>query len=387
MIELCDNNSCTGCGACYNICPKNAITMFRDNEGFLRPSINHERCIECHLCQKACPPLNPVKKHPKTLQPIALINKSKDILLKSTSGGVFSLIAEWILQQGGVIFGVEMDSEFNIYHSQAENPEEIQKFRGSKYAQSDTKKTFAEVKSYLKQSRPVLYTGTPCQIAGLSNYLRGVDCRLLYTADIVCHGTPSNTMLQTYISKLAQQKGLQVSDIKKFQFRLLEQWGSYNASFEYNAKRQILKDADNVYLSLFFSARLQRPCCYSCPYTSQERVSDITIADFWGIGKNKPFNYETKNGCSLVLTNTEKGKNLFDQISQYANYEYREWDEALAVNHQLHTPTLRPRDREKAIHDLFEKSIGQTYNHFFNSPQIKCRKILSKFLRIILFRK
>lgn len=387
MIELCDDNSCTGCGACYNICPKNAITMYRDNEGFLRPTIDHKHCIECHLCQKACPSLNPVKKHPKTLQPIALISKNKDILLKSTSGGIFSLIAERILQQGGVVFGVEMDSEFNIYHSHAENSKGISKFRGSKYVQSDTKKTFTEVKSYLKQNRPVLYTGTPCQIAGLSNYLRDVDCQLLYTADIVCHGTPSNTMFQTYIFKLAQQKGLQISDIKQFHFRLLEQWGSYNASFEYDTKRQILKDEDNVFLSLFFSARLQRPSCYSCSYASQARVSDITIADFWGIGKNKPYIHETKNGCSLVLINTNKGQQLFDSISQYANYEYREWDEALAVNHQLYKPTLRPRDREKAIRYLFEKPLKNTYCRFFNSPQNKCRKILDKLLQIISFSK
>ncbi|MDY3266614.1 MAG: Coenzyme F420 hydrogenase/dehydrogenase, beta subunit C-terminal domain [Phocaeicola sp.] len=386
MIQLCNIKECTGCGACFNICPKNAIKMEEDIEGFLFPKINSKVCIECHLCEKVCPEINPVNKFNRVDKPIALIHKDNYILKESTSGGMFSLISNWILDNNGIIYGVILDDNFNVYHTSAENLSELSKMRGSKYVQSNTLYTFKKVKQDLKNDRLVLYSGTPCQIAGLKNYLKNVDTDKLYTIDLVCHGTPSNKMFKSYIGKLAKEKGINVNNIKDFRFRELEKWG-YTPSFIYDSRRELIENNYNIYMKLFLSSRLCRKCCYSCKYTTQERIADFTLADFWDVGKKTSFDYDTKSGCSLVLLNTDKAKLLFNNVSNNAYYEYRSWEEALTTNHQLYRPSILPKDRDIAISYLLKYSLRKTNNTFFNTPYIRFRRYIGKILRALKLRK
>lgn len=380
MIELCAVKDCTGCAACYNSCPKQAIAMRQDTEGFLRPIINHSICIECHLCQKSCPVINSVSKNKRADKPIALVCNDTDILYASSSGGMFSLVAKWIFEHKGVIFGVIMDSTNCICHVSAENVQEIVTMRSSKYVQSEIGLTYQQVKTLLTNRKYVLFTGTPCQIAGLRNYLGGKNVEKLLTIDLVCHGTPSNKMFITYLSKLSQALKINYADIKNFSFRQERTWG-ITPRFEYAGKEMLLTGWKNLYMYLFLSSRLHRPCCYECQYATQQRVGDITLGDFWGIGLNKPYGHEVKHGCSLVLLNSEKGKHLFDEICNNAYYEYREWSEALKQNTQLYRSSVRPKDREKAIQSLFENDIESTYNIFFNTPLIRIKRTISSFLR------
>ena len=385
MIQLCDIKECTGCGACYNVCPREAIVMRPDAEGFLRPDILSERCIECGLCAKVCPPLHPLQKYPRTERPIAAICKERDVVMKSSSGGLFPMLARWTFDRDGIVYGAVMDKENRIYHTAARNWEELSPTRSSKYAQSDVGGTYREVKRDLKAGKQVLYSGTPCQIAGLLNYLGKTDQSKLVTVDLVCHGTPSNKMLITYLHRLAEARGIKYKEIKGFDFRQRESWG-ITPSFEYEGKRILLRPEENVYMRLFLSSRLHRPCCYQCPYAMPERISDITLADFWGIGKKKAFLYDTKAGCSLVLPNSDKGKQIFKEISGNLFFERRDWDEALRYNHQLRQKSDLPKDRDRAARSLLNDSLDKTYQIFFNTPTKRLRRLAGKILKTLHLR-
>lgn len=382
MIELCTKKDCTGCGACYNVCPKQAISMKYDVEGFLYPEIDYQLCIECKLCQKSCPILSPIEKHTRVDNPLAVMAKSKALRQKSSSGGMFSILSSWILQQGGVVFGAAWTDGHKVIHRKASDEVELSVLRGSKYLQSDTLFTYKEVKACLKEGKYVLYTGTPCQIAGLYGYLGKTDKTRLYTADLVCHGVPSFRSFQLYLKKLAQKKSVTVADFNNFSFRDIEGWDitpSYKIGQRTFVKNEPI--ADNLYMMLFLSSRLHRRCCYNCHYTTLERIGDITLADFWGIGDERPFAYDTKQGCSLVLVNSEKGQRLFDDIVCDLNYEKREWSEALVQNHQLHMSSLRPNDRDGVYEYMAEHDYDTIYNHYFNSPYIRLRRFAGKILR------
>lgn len=390
MIELCDKIDCTGCGACYAACPKQAITMKPDAEGFLFPEIDSELCVSCTLCQKVCPILTPVPKNEKVEGPLAAVAKSETLRKSSSSGGMFSLLAQQIIAEGGVVFGAVMNEQKLVLHQKAESVDELAAMRGSKYMQSNTQLTYREVKQFLKQGRKVLYTGTPCQIAGLYGYLGKADRSLLYTADLVCHGTPSSYAFQLYLRKLAEKEGCQ--DIKRFVFRDLPGWDC-SSSYYYYYKGGELKAVrnqpvhENLYMRLFLGSFLHREGCYHCRYTTQERVSDLTLADFWGVGAEKPFAYDTSKGCSLVLLNTDKGRVLFDSVSSLLDYEQREWAEALVQNHQLRVVSSRPKGREKVYAYMVSHTYDETMNHYFNTPYLRVRRMVGNFLRTLHLRK
>lgn len=385
MIELCSQENCTGCGACYNICPKSAISMLSDEEGFLFPQINSKICVECGRCLRVCPELNKISKHKEAEYPLAVVAKEESIRVKSSSGGMFSLLADWVLSKGGVVFGAAFNDEYTVYHCCIKHKSELDKLRGSKYAQSDTKETYREVKEYLKSGMAVLYTGTPCQIAGLYGYLGGIDVSLLYTVDLVCHGVPPVKAFKIYLRRLSDKLAIKKEEVKKFCFRELEGWG-VTPSFQFAETRRRLTPEENLYMRLFLSSRLHRHSCYNCLYTTPQRISDITIADFWGIGQERAFGYDVSQGCSLVLLNTEKGKDMFEEIRPFVYVEQREWREALRTNTQLHTRSICPKDRDEAYHYLFNKDYTTTYNHFFNTPYIRFRHFVGNILRSLHLR-
>ena len=304
-----EKSLCTGCGACYNKCPFNAITMEIDNEGFVYPQIDNERCVNCGLCYKVCPVESPIKKN-DTPDAYA-VWASDEIRMQSSSGGMFTLLADVIFEKGGAVCGARYSDDYmSVYHAWATNMKELAPLRGSKYVQSDTGKTYKEAKKLLDEGRMVLYTGCPCQIAGLYNYL-GKEYDNLYTVDVVCHGVPSNA---TYVRYISEKTGGQ--PVKKMSFREKESWGWGTAISLYMENGEYKKDFfSDPYLKAFSSGLIVRKNCSSCPYAQMNRVGDITLGDFWGISDINA-EYTDGKGTGLVFVNTKKGKSLFAKCSE-----------------------------------------------------------------------
>lgn len=306
-IKVVAHDQCTGCGACYNKCPANAIKMEYDDEGFIFPKVT-DSCVNCGLCQSACPVLKPQELHPQP-QTYA-VWASDEIRLKSSSGGMFTLMANYILGQGGAVCGAAYteDHQF-VEHRWAVSQSELAPLRGSKYVQSDTKLTYRDAKKYLDAGKPVLYTGCPCQIAGLYGYL-GKDYPNLYTADLVCHGSNSVTAYQSFIKEFSGGE-----EIAKVDFRDKKYYTWSTPTVVYLKNGDVKKAAwdEGTWYKGFLDGIINRKNCYACPYAQPERISDITMADCWQIHRHNP-DFDDRKGTSLVLVNSSKGGRLFDAL-------------------------------------------------------------------------
>ena len=286
--------------------------MYPDEEGFLYPVVNQEVCIGCNLCVKVCPVIHQGAER-LPLKVYASRNKDSRILLESSSGGVFSLLASAVIGQGGVVFGVKFDKDWNTVHTWIDSEDGLAAFRGSKYVQSRVGNTFCEAESFLKQGRQVLFSGTPCQIAGLKRFLRK-DYEGLLTVDIVCHGVPSPLVWQHYLASLHPDEeritSISMRDKK-------EGWKSYRMEIRTGNKFLYAgMAANNLYCQGFLADLYLRPSCYACPVRKGKSGSDITIGDFWGIDSCFP-SFDDDKGTGLVLVNTQKGMNLFGELDVY----------------------------------------------------------------------
>lgn len=278
--------------------------MRLDNEGFRYPVIDRGECTECDLCDMVCPIMGSNKIDN---QPIAYacINRDDNVRQQSSSGGVFSLIAENILGNKGIVFGTGFDTDFNVEHSWVDDIDDLSRFRGSKYVQSNIGDTYKEVRGFLKQGRQVLFTGTPCQVAGLKSYL-GKDYESLICADIICHGVPSPRVWQCYKEQLEEMHHAKAERIafrhKHYGWKLFSVSFSFDNGTEYGQPL-----TEDVFMQGFLRNLYLRPSCYACSFKTLNRLSDITLADFWGIQNVLP-ELDDDLGTSLVLVNTEKGK-------------------------------------------------------------------------------
>jgi coenzyme F420-reducing hydrogenase beta subunit len=316
-MKLINNKQdCCGCTACKNICPKNAITMVEDKQGYLYPKIDDDKCINCHLCRKVCAfnDKNIEQKKMNLPKVYAAKNKISSIRLTSSSGGVFVAVSDYILQKNGVIYGVKFDRNLNVYHERATTQAERDDFKGSKYIQSDLREIFLKVKEDIEREKFVLFTGTPCQIAGLKNFLGGKkDTSKLYLCDIVCHGVPSQKIFNEYKDFMQRKYKSNIKSINFRSKRIHKQIQDIRIVFD--NKEEFNEIAVNdVFYRLFLDDIILRPSCYNCKFTSIYRQSDITLADYWGIEKSIP-EFQDYKGISLVLVNTLKGKDVFGKIS------------------------------------------------------------------------
>ena len=305
--------NCCGCTACQNICPAKAITMKSDSEGFLYPSVNSEKCINCGKCVNVCDfKENPIDLEKNTPLVYAVKHKDENVRANSTSGGAFTAISDYILKKNGIVYGVAFDEKLNVVHQRATNKEERDRFRGSKYVQSNLENIFLKVKDDLKNNYKVLFTGTPCQVAGLKRYLGNDYTEQLILCDIVCLGVPSPLIWKEHINYYAKVKG---NNIKDYRFRSkVNGWHSHTEEIILkNDKVDNYSLVSQQYKTLFHTNAALRPSCYNCPYTKIERISDFTIGDFWGI-ENCTQNFDDNRGVSLVLINNINGEKCFDKI-------------------------------------------------------------------------
>ena len=368
MLELlkAKGKYCTGCGACCNVCPKQAIHMEPDSEGFLVPQINEEQCIHCGLCEKTCPVLNPVYKNDPNPDCYALCGED-ELREKSSSGGAFTLLAEEILAQGGVVYGAAWRSDWSVGHIAVETSEQLSLLRGSKYLQSDTGDTFSQVAQQLKAGRPVLYTGCPCQIAGLYAYLGSrVPQDKLFTAELICHGVPSAKVFQKYL-----YENFDVDNIERIDFRdkSVYVW-SMNCNIYFKDGTQFHQPArQNPYLKAFSPCMSMRKSCPQCAFAHLPRQADLTIGDYWGISRFDDSLNDGK-GTSVVLVNSDKGKALFQAIQGKARCVKTPLEYATYINKTIAGPlrehTSRKHFYSMLDHKPFNVLVDDALNHHYD---------------------
>lgn len=345
-----EKNTCCGCRACEQICPKKAIFMVENKEGFLEPQIDMDKCIKCGLCVKKCPQMNELPKEEEFGKVYAAKNIKEQ--LTSSSGGIFSTIAKKVLDEKGIVFGAAYNDNNEVQHTCISDVKDLKKLKGSKYVQSDTKNTFSEAKKYLECGKKVLYVGTPCQIAGLNSFL-GKQYNNLLTVDFVCHGVPSPKLFKCYLEWEA--KGKKITDFR-FRSKLKKSWGlCYSYRIEKKLKHGSAKM--NPYYNAFLNGYTYRECCYNCKYATKQRISDITLCDYWGIEKEHPEFFDSK-GVSGIIVNSKKGVQMFQQIQKELVYIESTFDKLKRKNHNLEQPVIRPEVRDTVYEGVFDKDFS-----------------------------
>lgn len=366
-IELCNIQNCTQCRACQNICPKNCISMIEEEAGFAVPCIDISRCIECGACMKACHKISPKFEFNKPLKNLACWTNNIHDRKNSSSGGAFSVLAKEILRQSGIVFGATMTVDLEVQHIAIENEDNLIRLQGSKYVQSDMSTICKDVKKALSSGRKVLFTGTPCQVAAVLTYLKNKPDNL-YTCDLVCHGVPSQKAFNIYLDRV----GLK-GKCENFNFRFTEGWGFqlstqlHAPSKERDSKKIILSPKDSYYLRAFTKALMFSEACYTCPYAKSERVSDFTLADYWGLGTLKPFNHPTTNGVSCLLVNTDRALKLLSTCTDIT-YDERPLEESVKGNHNLSNTSSRPSGRDSYFNDSISMPVAQLCKKYGIGP-------------------
>jgi coenzyme F420-reducing hydrogenase beta subunit len=330
MITINDKKDCMGCYACLNICPQKCIFMDSANEGFWYPRVDYNNCVKCGLCIKVCPTINKVElRQNYDVKAYACKNKNNDIRLKSSSGGLFTLLAEQVIDKGGIVFGAGFDKNFAVIHSYVETKDGLGKFRGSKYVQSKIGNTYKQAMDFLVKGRDVLFTGTPCQIAGLENYL-GQNYDNLLCQDIICHGVPSPMVWEEYMV-LREKKARATIESVSFRNKI-KGWKEYSLLIVYeNGIKYSHTIHDDMYLVGFNNSLYLRPSCYDCSYKTKQRQSDITLADFWGAQNVLP-EMDDDKGISLVLIHSSKGQKAFDKIKDKMIMKQVDFKDAVKYN-------------------------------------------------------
>ncbi len=355
MIEIIDKGKCCGCHGCTNICPKSCISMEVDNEGFWYPKVDKNLCIDCHLCEKVCPILEvPRKKEVFTTLTYACKNKNDEVRVESSSGGVFSLLCKYVINREGVVFGASYDEDFNVRHTYVEKLEECAQFRSSKYVQSKIGDTYKKVRTFLNQGRVVLFSGTPCQIEGLSGYLRKEYPNLI-KVDIACHGVPSPKVYREYVTNLERKYHSKLTGLS---FRNKDTgWNTYSFKAEFeNGKVHQEIGYDNIYMKGFLSDIYLRPSCFECEFKKPRTTADITLGDYWGVKGIHPEITDEK-GVSLIFVHSQKGKEIFDQVSVNLEVVESDFDYATKCNPSIikHAP-YQPKRQQ--FFELLEQGVG-----------------------------
>ena len=380
MIQITNKADCCGCTACASVCTHHAINMEPDAMGFLYPKIDTDKCTECGLCEKVCA-FNP--NYDKSLnlsepQIYAARHKNMHEIETSRSGAAFIAISDYVLEQGGVVYGAGYAEHFRVIHKRATNKEERNEFKGSKYVQSDLRDIFPQIKEDLKQGLIVLFSGTPCQTAGLASYIGKRLREKLILVDIVCHGVPAPYIWRDYLTYLEKKYKQPIVEVN-FRDKSRVGWNEHIESFVFQdgSKKEF-----NTYTYLFYRHIMLRPSCSKCHYTNFKRPSDFTLADYWGWEKLSPYFNKDNKGCSLLLVNTEKGRHFLKYISIDLNLIVS--NKILCLQPNLQIPS-KPSDKSSLFEYLYIKhgfkKVAQKFSDLNYKSNIK--KIIRKILKAI----
>lgn len=355
MIKILDKKNCTGCGACANICPHNCISMCYDEEGFLYPKVDEKKCVECHLCEKICPLKKPLQPSKKPLDIEAAINANEEIRLESSSGGVFSSLADYVLDSGGIVVGAAYAEDWDVEHIVISSKTELNRLRGSKYVQSQTKNIYKQIFNYLLEGKLVLFSGTPCQISGLKSFLKKEYDNLI-TIEIFCHGVPSTLVYKKYIHEISNGEPISYVNMRAKP----EGWKQYHFAIN----NYSVAWRDDLYMKAFVGDLTLRPSCYDCKHKDGRSGSDIGLGDFWGV-KAKHKELDDDKGLSLIFLYSEKGKSILEQLTSIKRNKI-EYDDAIKYNkgvsgiiqpHKKRNVFFKKLNTTNSIIKLLEKSF------------------------------
>lgn len=372
MKEVLEKKSCTGCSSCASICPKGAIKLIQDNEGFMYPEIDQGKCINCGLCKRVCPVLNTKQNNSLNRCFVAYNNDSK-AKKTSSSGGIFDAIAKKILNENGIVIGAAFNDRMELRHIAIEKTEDLEKLKGSKYLQSELDNIFSYIKEQVN-SRKILFVGTPCQVAGLHAFLKK-DYDNLVCIDLFCHGVPSPKLFSKYIKELEEDNK---SRIVNYNFRDKKTgWDSYSNTCRFQNNKEVSQlQKDNNYMKLFLSDIALRESCFNCNFKLGNKYSDITLGDFWGVQEYYPKMYN-KQGVSAIIINTENGQKIFKDISDNLNYKECKLNEIVSGNPSLEKSSVIPKNRKIFFEELDNTSINDLSKKYCKKNSI-FKKVNSK---------
>jgi coenzyme F420-reducing hydrogenase beta subunit len=364
--------------------------MKPDNESFLFTKIDNDKCNNCGLCEKACP-INKTQWQrtggTKEVKAFAVINKNEEVRMNSSSGGVFTLLAEKIINEDGVVFGARFNEDWEVIHDYTETLDGLAAFRGSKYVQSGIGNTYKQVKDFLNdgEGKKVLFSGTPCQIGGLKSYLQK-DYENLFCVDIICHGVPSPKVWQKYVDFREEAAGGKTTKIATRRKNC--GWLQYSVSFAFANKTEYCEIFQkDLFMQAFLKNLCLRKSCYNCGFKTTNRISDITIADFWGVQNIVPEMFDDK-GTSLVLLQSVKGQEIFEKIKSDTSFTEVDCEKSLQFNSAAFRSPIKPKNRCKFMKKIdknsFDKLVKKyTYISSFHKVLIRVRRALGKIKNLI----
>ena len=377
MEVIVSKERCSGCTACKNICPQNAISMEYNSEGFKYPKIDESKCVDCGLCKKVCPVLNTTEN--ESLNKCYVGYAEEEYSNNSSSGGIFPLIANKVLDDGGIVIGAAFNEDNKLKHIAITKKEDLIKLKGSKYLQSNLDDIFTYVKENI-ENKKVLFVGVPCQVAGLKSYLKK-DYDNLICIDIICHGVPSPKLFDKYIKELENKHN---DKLVNYNFRdKVTGWDSYSntAKFKNNTISEL--HFNNSYMKLFLSDIALRESCYNCNFKLENKYSDITLGDFWGVKKYYPEMYN-KKGVSAIIINTSKGKDIFENIKDELKYKECKLEEITSGNPSLMKSGKMPDKRSNFFNELENLTIDELVKKYVPKSSFigKVKNRIKRLLKI-----
>lgn len=361
MLQVLEHDKCTGCAACFTACPHKAITMHFDEEGFENPVINQDACVDCGLCRSVCPVIQYDKRQEQRNEyndaqvGYAARNRNYSQRLISSSGSIFPPIAEWILENNGVVVGAAYDDQFNVVHRIIDSVDDLRDIQGSKYLQCKADSTtFKRIKDELKTGRLVLYSGMACQVEGLKTFLRK-EYENLYTIDLICMGIPSPIVWQKYLKAYFDGEKIQYINFKEKSIG----WNSFCFYVKTDKREFKERGMENFYLQSMFRSWNMRPSCFQCPFKKEKRISDFTLADCWGANKLVP-SIDDNKGLSSVIVHSAKGQRLWQQLSDKIDSIEISIDDIAAGNSNLIQNKPQTGDR-KLFYDVLNQNPQKAF--------------------------